>query len=214
MHIVVGPAPEGPSWLEQLLALVPPALPWLFLILLLVLIGPDSLRGLLKRVTGFGIAGLSLQLKDEVKELAGAALAKGKALPGLNSSRLSRRLENSAEVFRGARILWVDDAPLNNVGEIDLMEQLGARVSIRKSTAEAQEALSRRRYDLILSDMTRDGDPTAGLALLPLSATAKLQVIFYVGEVKGAVPDGAFGITDRFDNLFHLVIDALERRRR
>jgi len=40
-------------------------------------------------------------------------------------------------------------------------------------------------------------------------------VVFYIGDLDEdrGVPPGAFGITDRVEELLHLVLDALERRR-
>ena len=75
---------------------------------------------------------------------------------------------------------------------------------------------TRLKYDLILSDMMRASDPEAGLQLLEQTQLSNITapVVFYVGQLdrNRQAPVGAFGITDRPDELFHYVFDVLERR--
>ena len=71
-------------------------------------------------------------------------------------------------------------------------------------------------FQVILSDIARGSRADAGLRALPeLRRLAPgVPVIFFVSEVDHdlGVPDGATGITDRTDELLHLVVDALEGR--
>ena len=71
-------------------------------------------------------------------------------------------------------------------------------------------------YDLILSDIARPtGEPT-GLDFLEQYRGHGWSppLIFYISVVDEdqPVPLGAFGLTNRPDELVHLVIDALERQ--
>lgn len=68
------------------------------------------------------------------------------------------------------------------------------------------------RVDLIVSDVGRDDGSPGGLALLEGLRGAR-PVILYVGRVdrERGVPAGAFGITDRPDELLNLLMDALDR---
>ena len=95
--------------------------------------------------------------------------------------------------------------------------QLKVDIDIAKSTEEAIEMLRNGRYDLVLSDMARGQEATAGLQLLKqLRDTNKgIPVILYIGVVnpEKGVPAGAFGITNRPDELLHLTLDALERKK-
>ncbi|MFQ6114776.1 MAG: hypothetical protein ACE5NG_11970, partial [bacterium] len=72
-------------------------------------------------------------------------------------------------------------------------------------------------YDLIISDIARGNDKTAGLDFLKQLRNNKntTPVIFYIGEInpKFGVPAQAFGITNRPDELLHLALDALERKK-
>ena len=72
-------------------------------------------------------------------------------------------------------------------------------------------------YDLILSDMARDDKAMAGLEFLEQcrKESKSIPVIFYIGVLdptKG-VPPQAFGITNRPDELLHLTLDVLERKK-
>jgi len=64
--------------------------------------------------------------------------------------------------------------------------------------------------------MNREGDATAGLKFLEqLRKEKAIPAIFYVGVIdptKG-VPPLAFGMTNRPDELLHLTLDALERKK-
>jgi CheY-like chemotaxis protein len=126
-----------------------------------------------------------------------------------------RRAELASEVVKGARILWIDDLPENNHNEYRLLTALGADVRQVRSTREGLAALAQGSWDLILSDMDRDGKPDAGLQMLAHLPSGSPPVVFYVGRVdKGRqVPLGAFGIADLPEPLLHLVLDVLERRR-
>lgn len=63
-------------------------------------------------------------------------------------------------------MLWVDDHPENNRNEQRAFEALGMRFTLSKSTDDALDQLSRRTYELIISDMGRGPDPQAGYTLL------------------------------------------------
>jgi CheY-like chemotaxis protein len=140
----------------------------------------------------------------------------------------------------GTEILWVDDQPANNRNEARMLRAFGMIITFAASTGEALRALKRadqqlQPFHLILSDMDRkppemdpdkppEMDPdkppemVAGLRMVE-ELRAKgvfLPVIFYISslDLSKGVPPGAFGITNRPDQLLQLVLDALERTRR
>jgi len=129
-------------------------------------------------------------------------------------------------VFEGAEILWVDDRPSNNRNEARMLRSFGALVTFAATTEEALHAVQtgaeqHHPFDLILSDISRDlpaFDKTAGLTMLPRLRDAGYHqpVIYYVGHpnADAGVPAGAFGVTNRPDQLLQLVIDALSRVRK
>jgi hypothetical protein len=72
-------------------------------------------------------------------------------------------------------------------------------------------------FHLIISDIARPGSQRAGVDELPVVQRAfpAVQVIYYVGEVDPSLPGppGSFGIADRPEELLHLILNVLERRR-
>jgi AcrR family transcriptional regulator/CheY-like chemotaxis protein len=135
--------------------------------------------------------------------------------------RRARRMRSSLE---GSRILWIDDRPDLTLPEGEVLEELGADVVRAADTSRAVERLQEGapggpnpRFDLIISDIARPGSSKAGTQELPLlrAVAPAVPVIFYVGRVdEGSErPEGSFGITHDPEELLHLVLDILERRR-
>jgi CheY-like chemotaxis protein len=81
-------------------------------------------------------------------------------------------------------ILWVDDHPENNAYEAEVLRKCGAKIDPVKDTADALRKLQESQYDLVISDVGRDGNNRAGLDMLTnIRATAsKTPVIFYATE--------------------------------
>ena len=128
-----------------------------------------------------------------------------------------RRAKVVASFLVGAKILWVDDHPENNINEKRTIEDFGVQVDQVRSTTEALNRLMGRSFDLILSDMDRNGRNDAGIELLSKlrSSDCQIPLVFYVGKLdpNRGVPVRAFGIADQPEPLLHLVLDVLERQR-
>jgi hypothetical protein len=133
----------------------------------------------------------------------------------LGNSSVLRRAALVERVLRGSRLLWVDDYPEGNIWEHDCLTALGANVKTVETTRSALACIEREGFDLILSDVAREGDPSAGLDALPelRQLAPDVPVVLYVSSLRGGVPPGAFGITNRPDELLHLCMDTLERQR-
>jgi hypothetical protein len=132
--------------------------------------------------------------------------------------RVLARAERSVEVIKGKRLLWLDDYVANNRLEREMLEAFGLKIEQVQSNEVGLAALGpgSRGYDLIISDIGRDNpDQPNGLAFLSeyRASGGRLPLIYYVSvvDVDKALPPGAFGLTNRPDELLHLVIDALER---
>jgi CheY-like chemotaxis protein len=138
---------------------------------------------------------------------------------GLESERtqVARRAERTAPFIQGARILLVNDVPGDMSYVVSLLESLKLSVMTTTSTGHAIAELHGPAFDVVVSDMRRDGDDGAGIALLHSirSSGITTPVIFTVGhyQPERGVPGGAFGITNRVDELLNLVFDVLERTR-
>lgn len=211
LNLTTDPPADGFPW-EVVVGLVPHLLWAMVAIGLVAWIGPEAIRAALKRLTKVGVAGLELEFRDE---LEAAAEAQGKTPPPGHIGRASRRLAASEALIRGAKILWVDDEPRNNRFEGRLLEAAGARITQATSTETGLAAAEKTTFDVVISDMARGAEMDAGLRLCRELAVGRHQapVVLYVGHADKPVPSEAFGITDTPDELVHLVLDALARRR-
>ena len=76
---------------------------------------------------------------------------------------------SARERLADLKILWVDDFPENNAYPREILEQAGAQISIARSTQDAQATLAKEginTFNVVISDMSRGRNPTAGLELL------------------------------------------------
>jgi CheY-like chemotaxis protein len=132
-------------------------------------------------------------------------------------TQVARRAERIASFIQDARILLVNDVPGEMSYVVSLLKSLKLSVTITTSTERALAELDGPMFDIIISDMRRNGDDGAGLALLQSIRDSRIMtpVIFTVGryQPERGVPGGAFGITNRVDELLNLVFDVLERTR-
>jgi CheY-like chemotaxis protein len=132
----------------------------------------------------------------------------------LSDPEIAKRAERIASDARGAQVLLVNDEPETMRPVVEFLVSLDIRVTVATSTELALEKLHEAAFDVVISDMRRDDDDQAGLQLLRsmLAAGIDTPVVFTVGRVdpERGVPDGAVGITARFDELVTLVFDVLE----
>jgi CheY-like chemotaxis protein len=109
--------------------------------------------------------------------------------------------------------LWVDDAPSNNTYPASTLRALGAKITQKLSTEAALQELEKNpnhTYNLIISDMGRGADYTAGLTLLKELRRRNFDILYiifcsYQGEQKyktDAMSLGAFAITSSTTTLF------------
>ena len=214
----------------ELLKLIPQVL-WVVLvgIVLVRLIDPVR-KFILPRIDSFDLFGVKLQLsagdvRSVLSQREGAKY--DAAAPGLVA-----RADRLGAILRDARVLWVDDEPMTTVPERELLHRFGVFVQTARSTAEAFEWLGLERsrqmdertgkpavapeFDIIVSDIARPNDDGDGLKMLAAlrERGVTLPVILYITRhhADRGVPAGAFGITSHPDELFHLVMDILERR--
>lgn len=128
-----------------------------------------------------------------------------------------RRASLARDVFEGSRVLWIDDEIDSVELEKQTLEHLGIRVTTARTTQEALGQLRTASFDLILSDIERAGDPDEGVLVIPQfeEIDPNTPIIFYIAQFdeQRGIPQGASGITNRPDELLHLVLDQLERAR-
>ena len=95
--------------------------------------------------------------------------------------------------------------------EMKIFKSLGATVDLARSDKQALERLQGAVYDIVLSDVGREGKEDAGFKFFPELQKAILNppVIFYTMGKTAPKPEGVYGITTRPDELMQLVTDAL-----
>jgi CheY-like chemotaxis protein len=208
------------SFEPELIKIIPSILWFLLLLVVVILFYKPIREDVIPHLTGFKALGVELSF---VKEFIDAAIDLAEKSPQWkvevspqDKERVLRRARQHLDLLADALILWVDDHPENNLNERKMFRQLKAEVDTAKSTEEALSMLRRGNYDLVLSDISRGDDASAGLKLVAqLYQEKPTPVIFYIGVIDPAkgVPPYTFGVTNRPDELLHLTLDALERRK-
>lgn len=197
-----------------------PAILWFLLVFVVVLLFYKPIRHeLLPNLSGFKAMGVEFSF---VKNSISAAIKLAEkseqwkvTIPDEDEKRVLDRVKRHLPLFQDVRVLWIDDNPDSLRNERKMLERLQVDIDLALNDAEAQKFLRSGKYDLILSDIARGNDSTAGLKFLQEYGKTKRRVpfIFYIGTLspEKGVPAYAFGITNRPDELLHLMLDALER---
>ena len=113
-------------------------------------------------------------------------------------------------------ILWVDDNPDNNVYERRSLEALGVKFVLAKSTDEGLAKARAQAFDVVITDMGRGVDRTAGYRLIEKLRADGIQtpVLIYAASTNAerraeARKKGAVDATNRPDELFKDVVSIL-----
>ncbi|WP_077060343.1 response regulator [Streptomyces sp. MP131-18] len=179
-----------------------------------------TLRGtivgrMVPRMTAFRAMGIEVELASELLDRASAG--NDTAVSATDRRTALGRLEHAAEFLRGGTLLWVDDHPEGNAPLVELFRTVGMTVDVVLSTEDAVPRIPRRPYDVIISDLDRDGDPQAGIKMLRELERYHIAVpvLIYTRRfdpTKG-VDRRIFAATTAPVDLVHYVIDLMERAR-
>lgn len=209
---------------------------WVGLALGVILILRSVVRsrgGALTRL-GFGPSGVTMEFAEaKLNEAVGASPAADQQAVGQAAKRtVLDRLQRNSELLARARILWADDHPENNTAISDLLRQFGATVDTPRTNEHALALMEASRYDVVVSDLARDGEgPGSDLKGLELADAVHRRwgmraVLFtarpYLATMPGrtdaerlelvrTAQKSVFGITNRTDEALHLILDVLER---
>lgn len=114
------------------------------------------------------------------------------------------------------KILWIDDEPHFQINERTQLEEIGVEFDIAVNEDEARGLIRNIEYQLIISDIARPGRVKNGLDFLRelVESRHRIPYIFYISDLDESrgTPPFAFGITNSLYELFHLVMDSIERR--
>lgn len=203
-----------------------PSLLWFGLVLIILIIFYKPIRyDLLPKLTGLKALGMEFAFITTSINAALELAEKNKKwsvkVPPEAKQNVLNRAKKNMDILNDAQIFWIDDCPENNLNEWRMFFQLQTKIDIAKSTEEALAKLGEQKYDVIISDMARNEGKNdiadAGIKFLNefRQKNTTTPVIFYIGDYdpKRGLPPGAFGITNRPDELLHLVMDALSRKK-
>jgi CheY-like chemotaxis protein len=205
----------------KVLEVLPPIL-WIVVVIIVLVIFRRTIRDeLLPRLSSFKAMGVELSfVEDSIDSAIGVAektTGRHIVIPEDEKQRALRQAIRHVDVFRGRRILWVDDIPANNRNERRMFSSLGVSFDNAISTEKGLARLEIDDFDCIISDMRRDegkGDNNqAGMEFINSLRTRgdNTPVVFYIGaDPKGEPPPSSVGITHRPDKLLLLVLRALQ----
>ena len=128
--------------------------------------------------------------------------------------------QTNAANLRGKKILWVDDYPSNNNYPREILEQAGIKFSLARDTSQAVNILKKEQFDLIISDMGRGENPSAGVELLTKLKSLKINtptIIFSSTHALGkfgsdALELGASACTTKITDLLNNVQKILNEK--
>ncbi|WP_432195957.1 response regulator [Streptomyces sp. bgisy027] len=194
------------------------SLVWPAVVLLSLLLYRRDISDAIRRLKSLATPAGNAEFAEAAGALLDEAAAMTKTVVSAGSKRgVLRRLEHAADVLKGGRLLWVDDHPEGNASLIQLFRAAGMEVDTALSTAEALSRLRMRSYDVILSDIGRQQDPSAGISMLRDLDDLGIDtpvVLYTLGfDYQRGFPRRAFAVTEAPDEVVHYVIDLIERAR-
>jgi CheY-like chemotaxis protein len=195
-----------------------PALIWVIVLIFLLMIFYKPVRNeLIPRLSGLKAFGVEATFIQDVKNELAKAASKEPNFTQDVLDQIARRSQRLEEIVKGAQLLLVNDVPSEMTHVRRILRSLGIFVDVARSTDEAISMLQETDYDLIISDMNRDGVADEGIRFLKktISKNINRPTIFTVGkfEPSKGTPPFAFGITNRVDELLNLIFDVLEREK-
>ncbi|KOT38499.1 multidrug DMT transporter permease [Streptomyces caelestis] len=193
-----------------------PAMLWVaFAVTVFFTLRGTLVQQMVPRLTAVRALGVEIEL---AAELLDRAQDESRATVTATARRTALgRLEHAADVLRGGKMLWVDDRPEGNAPLVELFRAVGMHVDVALSTEEATPLFRRRPYDVIISDLDRDGDRQAGIKMLRVldQYGIDVPVVIYTGrfDPERGVDRRIFAATTAPVELVHYVIDLMERAR-
>jgi len=199
----------------EIIKIIPGILWFIFVVILVIRLYEPIKTELLPHLSELKVLGVEATFIRE--ELEKAAKKQEAEISREAKSKVERRLHRDVSLLRKMRVLWVDDNPGNISYESRILRSVGVHIDIVTATEKALSMLSQNNYDLVISDIARDGVPDEGLRFLSEMRRRGLHrpIVFYAVAIDWdrGIPPYAFGITNRVDHLLHYVMDIAEREK-
>jgi NTE family protein len=116
------------------------------------------------------------------------------------------------------RVLWISDSSEGDEVEMEVIRSMGGQIELAESSDEARGLMARESYDLVISDIDRDGQTGEGVRFIQevhqSRSLSPPPCVFYISDLDKSrgTPAYAQGITNRPVELLHLVGDVIERK--
>lgn len=198
-------------------------LPFLILVVFICLgafIYRQEFRAVLHQMTKMAAFGVEFEFKESQAQLSEAIESyRGDEVKPEDADALIKRGIALHKKLNGAHILWLDDSPLANEHIYRFLRNFGIHIHTTTSQYEAVQAIrwAGDAFDLIVTDMNRDGDQQAGINFI--NELKSLQhgkaILVFVGTLIPGMgtPDGAKLITDDAYALITEIFTVLEKKR-
>lgn len=172
---------------------------------------PDVIRDFFYGIEEFDLSIKGFKIRRAVRAAGYAVEQKEHRKPDTKILR-----ENLETIPSSTHVLWVDDTPENNLREIDALELIGVKVDTVRSNAEAESAVRRKDYSLIISDIgRRRPEPDNAGLLLPHRLADILPevppIVYYTGHAVSPRTPAGYPVTDVPSALFEAIQSALSR---
>lgn len=205
---------------QEIIKIVPSVLWFFFVVSLVVLLYKPFRYKILPNITSFKLKGIEISLinksMDSAIDLAEKSPEWNITVDEFDKKAAINRATQNAEVFHKVKIIWVNDEPDSCINEIEMFKNLGCFSKTVINSEDAINMITHDNFDIVISDIQRKNGDIDGIRFLQnLRVQDKtIPVIFYVGSInkEKPIPIGSFGITNRPDELLHLVLDILERK--
>lgn len=196
-----------------IIEILPSILAFVTLFIVIIVFRKPLEQRILPRLSGLKVFGVELTLLQE--SLNEAATVQNVTISADDKLNALKRAQHVLPVLQGARLLWADDTPELNLQIIKIIESLGIVIDKARDTDEALKLLRRHKYDVVVSDIKRNGENDAGIKMVAKMWEEHIYrwTIFYVLHLRLGLPEHAFNITNRPDHLLHFIMDVLERER-
>ena len=129
---------------------------------------------------------------------------------------LFRRMAYVKDMKHDIRGLWFDDTPDCELSELRLILALGVQLDRAATPIQAEKLIQKTPYDFMISDIWQQDNPKGGIEFFThqVQKGMRIPTIFYITKFEEArgTPPLAFGITNRPNDLLHLVMDIIERK--
>lgn len=200
----------------EIIKILPNVLWFVLISILMIILYKPFKEQLLPRLSGVKAFGVEATFIREELNKATSKKDEKEEISSEDKSKLEKRLQRDISLLQKMKILWVDDNPGYIAYESRILRAVGVNIDIVTSSVQGLSMLSQYEYDLVISDIAREGVVDEGIKFFSKIREQKNDyppIIFYAGNINWdwGTPAYAFGITNRLDHLLHYVMDIAER---